>query len=134
MNEAGVIDAVLTEDSDIFVFGAQCVIRGSTVSSNMRADSQVFSAEALEASDDMGLSRAGLLLFALLCGTALAALGHGERLIEIIELHLIRGEEFESALLAWREALCVELETNSSGRLPRKQKQLARQPNSRPST
>ena len=27
MNSAGVIDAVITDDSDVFVFGAQAVIR-----------------------------------------------------------------------------------------------------------
>ncbi|KAG1734901.1 XPG I-region-domain-containing protein [Suillus paluster] len=32
MNGAGIIDAVMTDDSDTFIFGAQTVLRNSTFS------------------------------------------------------------------------------------------------------
>ena len=89
MNENGFNDAVLTSDSDTFLFGARYVIQrqvpmayfvtfnildtlySTTIAqspSNDKEDFLAYSADAIENVDEVGLTRGGLLLFALLSG------------------------------------------------------------------
>ncbi|KAG1863922.1 PIN domain-like protein [Suillus tomentosus] len=65
MNVHGVIDAVMTEDSDILVFGAPCIIRSAKNDKNY-LNIQVFTEDGLE--HGCSLTRGDRLLIALLVG------------------------------------------------------------------
>jgi holliday junction resolvase YEN1 len=89
LNSEGIVDAVLTEDSDAFIFGATHVIRKSVPSqcialspqilsmrtlshSPVLTDSKdeitVYTADAIRAAPDLSLTRGGMLLITLLSG------------------------------------------------------------------
>ncbi|KAJ6501087.1 PIN domain-like protein, partial [Mycena vitilis] len=63
LNKAGEIDAILSGDSDAFLYGAQCVIRPSGPS--VEDVALIYTVECIENSEP-ALTRDGLLLFALL--------------------------------------------------------------------
>lgn len=84
MNLEGLIDAVLTDDSDVFVFGAQTVIRkcvpdffvlafiflkslSSTYHDN-HSKITIFRARDIDDHASVQLTQGGFLLVALLCG------------------------------------------------------------------
>ncbi|KAJ7619593.1 PIN domain-like protein [Roridomyces roridus] len=135
MNVAGTpasIDAILTDDSDAFVFGASTVLRIRT------EDNKAFEASQYSANDistRLGLDRDGLILIALLAG---GDYSNGLRSCGItIAIGLTRaglGTQLISALFsqfpavsvdAWRQALRLEMQTNNSGHLPHRCKALA---------
>jgi 5'-3' exonuclease len=66
LNDAGIVDAILTEDSDAFVFGARCVIRGFF----SRGYAKAYRSSTL---DKLGLSRPVLMGLALLLGSDYSA-------------------------------------------------------------
>ncbi|KAJ7731539.1 PIN domain-like protein [Mycena metata] len=133
LNANGTIDAILTEDSDAFVFGALCVIR--TVGPSVEEESLVYTLESIA---KLGLDTDGMFLCALLLGgdygaglqgagptiaQALAAQGFGRSLARI--LTSFDGFELNKRLASWRQDLRQELRTNSSGQLDKRQPMLA---------
>ncbi|KAJ7934436.1 PIN domain-like protein [Mycena leptocephala] len=136
LNKNGEIDCIITEDSDAFLFGAQCVIR--TMGPSVQHSSLVFTSESIENTAAVSLYRDGLILCALLLGgdydsgltgagitisQALSAAGFGKDLIDILKA--FKGTDLDGRLTVWRNKLRNELRTNSSGRLPRCQPKLA---------
>ncbi|KAK7014508.1 hypothetical protein R3P38DRAFT_3277089 [Favolaschia claudopus] len=131
LNQQGYIDAVLTEDSDALIFGAQCVIR--TRGPHVEELALVYSMDSIEHTATVGLDQAGLLLCALLLGgdyapgvtgigpataRALARQGFGRELVRIMNLSV--GNKRLKNLAVWRTALRGELRTNSSSMLAKR--------------
>ncbi|KAF8071956.1 PIN domain-like protein [Lyophyllum atratum] len=134
LNSLGMIDAILTDDSDTLVFGGECIIRRS-VSTILPGSSDfdrifVYTADSIQHSDAVRLTRGGLLLFALLaggdydpgiegCGSvtahALAACGFGVSLLQAATS--LSGTGLRDWLHGWRLHLKYELQSNSQGRL-----------------
>ncbi|KAK7027616.1 PIN domain-like protein [Favolaschia claudopus] len=145
MNKLGFIDAVITEDSDAFIFGADCVIRklGADIEKNI----QIFHSRVLKVAS-VGLDEDGLLLYVLLAGgdyddgvpgcgavnaQALARCGFGQRLRQILVSYA--GKLRDRELAVWRDQIRAELRTNASNLLKNKQAKLAKQiPDSFPSS
>ncbi|KAJ7255531.1 PIN domain-like protein, partial [Mycena haematopus] len=126
LNEGGEIDAIITEDSDAFIFGARCVIRTSGPS--VQNSSQIYTSDAIESSEQVSLDKDGLLLCALLLGgdydpglpgvgpkvaRALAVLGFGRNLVNI--MRSFKGRDLDLQLNQWRDTLQQELRENQSG-------------------
>ncbi|KAJ6483023.1 PIN domain-like protein [Mycena vulgaris] len=135
LNKLGFIDAVITEDGDVLVFGATRVIR--TLEPAVDKNAHVFEATAI-ASAPLYLDEDGLLLIILMgggdydkgipnCGAkiahALAKHGLGGELRRILTSYsgLLR----EQHLATWRNAVQAELRTNSSGFLASRHPKLA---------
>ncbi|KAG0704668.1 XPG I-region-domain-containing protein [Suillus ampliporus] len=144
LNRCGVIDAVLTDDVDALVFGALRVIKNSSLTlsgnkSNPALDSEgkpskhhamIYTAEAIRRHPEVGLTRGGFVLFAMLVkgdygdgvrdvgkGIAhgLARCGFGDELLEIFHRH--SNEDIRPALARWRSSVNSELHTNSRKQL-----------------
>ncbi|KAJ7095625.1 PIN domain-like protein [Mycena epipterygia] len=128
------VDAILTDDSDSFVFGAIDVLRIRS------EDNENYEASRYSASDiftKLGLSREDFILIAILAGgdysdglskcgittaIGLARAGLGRQLISGLS-----GQSRSNSiafLKQWREILRAELSTNASGHLPHRYKQL----------
>ncbi|KAI3617857.1 hypothetical protein CBS9595_003766 [Malassezia furfur] len=154
MNRAGLLDAVLTDDVDALLFGAQVVVRNHAWRDDDSAD---------DAEDDDAVVRAavydtrrgtwaldadGMVLVALLAGAdydprgmlhcgvktavGLAETGLGTRLLRgFREAYDAERDATQPSAAwtahaaAWRVELCRELATNASGRLPRRMPKLA---------
>ncbi|KAJ7831146.1 PIN domain-like protein, partial [Mycena olivaceomarginata] len=129
------VDAILTDDSDSFVFGASVVLR---IRSEDNANYEASRYSAFDIATMLGLSRDDLVLVAILaggdysdglhgCGLAiamgLARAGLGKQLISGLEGQSHAGSMV--FLAAWRESLRSELQTNASGCLPHRCKRLA---------
>ncbi|KAJ6464778.1 hypothetical protein C8R47DRAFT_1201745 [Mycena vitilis] len=129
LNKAGAIDAIITEDSDAFLFGAQPSVQDK---------SSIYCADSIENTETVQLTRDGLLLCALLLGgdyhsgipgagisiaCALAAHGFGAQLVHIMKS--FRGSDRSRHLSRWRNELRQELRTNSSGHLSKRHPRLA---------
>ncbi|KAF7363742.1 hypothetical protein MSAN_01032000 [Mycena sanguinolenta] len=129
------VDAILTDDSDSFVFGAGVVLRIRS------EDNESYSASRYSAFDIaqvLGLSREDFILIAILAGgdysdgllqcgirtaIGLARAGLGRQLASGLSG---RSDHASRAFLAtWREALRMELQTNTSGCLPHQYPKLA---------
>ncbi|KAF5314408.1 hypothetical protein D9619_011818 [Psilocybe cf. subviscida] len=153
LNSIGVIDGVLSDDVDNFLFGAVTVIRNAsnTLSGNKahptlnsagkddKNHTRVFKIEDIQEHPDVCLTRGGMILIGLMrggdyepgglsgCGVttahALAKCGFGDSLFEAA-LNLDR-ESLEDFIVSWRHELCQELRTNSKGFIGRKQVALA---------
>ncbi|KAJ7830401.1 PIN domain-like protein, partial [Mycena leptocephala] len=136
LNENGEIDGIITEDSDAFLFGAQCVIR--TQGPSVQHSSLIFTSESIKNTDAVALDQDGLILCALLLGgdydsgvtgagvavaRALAAADFGKDLVTVLKN--FRGAERGRRLTVWRNRLRQELRTNSSGHLAKRQLKLA---------
>ncbi|KAF9046756.1 PIN domain-like protein [Panaeolus papilionaceus] len=136
-----VIDAVMTTDSDVLVFGANHIIWPISgmvrkVRGCSRDEFEIYTSERVQ--QLAYLSRAGLILFALLSGgdyddgirqcgpkvaLGLACSGYGDQLYAALGLE---EREFERFICTqWRESICDELRTNANGHLPSKQPHLA---------
>ncbi|KAF8889753.1 hypothetical protein CPB84DRAFT_1683821, partial [Gymnopilus junonius] len=130
MSKQGLLDAVLTEDSDTIIFGARTILCDSDVSN----DEQVIIYRVYDIENHPGLmlTHADLVLIALLAGgdyhhgikdcgieTAfgLACAGFGHGLSKAIATCL--AEDLQTDLNDWCMALCHEAVTNSSKKLPR---------------
>ncbi|KAF8057456.1 PIN domain-like protein [Lyophyllum atratum] len=123
LNSLGMIDAILTDDSDTLVFWR---LPGSSDFDRIL----VYTADSIQHSDGVRLSRGGLLLFALLAGgdydpgiggcgcmtaRALAACGFGDSLLEAATS--MSGMGLQNWLHGWRLNLKYELQSNSQGHL-----------------
>ncbi|KAF7291085.1 Flap endonuclease GEN 1 [Mycena kentingensis (nom. inval.)] len=126
LNKSANIDAIITTDSDAFVFGGICVLQMN--GSKVFEEISVY--EATNLASSVGLDAVGFLLVALMAGgdyddgilgcsarTAhrLAQHGFGTRLVEIFNNY--RGDARTQRLDTWRKSVRFELETNPSGRL-----------------
>ncbi|KAG2143416.1 uncharacterized protein EDB93DRAFT_586831 [Suillus bovinus] len=154
LNRMGIIDAVLSDDVDNFLFGATMVIRNpsNTLSGNRahpvkNADGRddgnhvvTYRAADILSHDDICLSRGGCILIGLLSGgdyhqagvqgcgkliaAALARCGFGDRLLEAA--NSLSREELEGWLDTWRDEVREELRTNKSGLIGSKKPALAK--------
>ncbi|KAF5375356.1 hypothetical protein D9615_008022 [Tricholomella constricta] len=154
LNRIGVIDGILSDDVDNFLFGATTVIRNpSNNLSGNRANpvvnaagkddknhTKVYRISDITAHPDIRLTRGGLVLIGLMsggdyqqgglngCGTVtshgLAKCGFGDMLFQAA--NSMTREELKTFLIAWRHELCHELRTNSQGHIGRKQPSLAK--------
>ncbi|KAJ7222390.1 PIN domain-like protein [Mycena pura] len=136
------VDAILTDDADSFVFGASVILR---IRSEDNENYQASRYSAFDISQSLGLTREDFILIAILAGgdysnglekcgvttaIALARAGLGRRLVSGLTGDSHRDSFF---LKTWRELLCAELSTNSSGFLTHRHQQLAaRVPNDFP--
>ncbi|KAJ7210195.1 PIN domain-like protein [Mycena rebaudengoi] len=129
------VDAILTDDSDSFVFGASLVLR---IRSEDNENYQASRYSAFDISKVLGLSREDMVFIAILAGgdysdgldqcgittaIGLARAGLGRQLISGFA-----GKSQSDSLLflqTWRESLSLELSTNSSGHLPHRYHRLA---------
>ncbi|KAH9960288.1 hypothetical protein BC827DRAFT_1360363 [Russula dissimulans] len=154
MNNTGIIDAILSDDVDNFLFGAKMVIRNSSINltgnskhatknADGRVDgnhSTVYTSVDILAHPSVRLTRGGLILIGLLsggdyhpaglprCGPGiahgLAKCGLGDELLEATQS--LSPAELPEFLTTWREALRNELRTNSRGLLGSKKPSLAK--------
>ncbi|KAI9459847.1 hypothetical protein BJY52DRAFT_1148620 [Lactarius psammicola] len=154
LNSIGIIDAVLSDDVDNFLFGAKVVIRNAsanlsgnskhaTKNADGRVDgnhSTVYTSAEILAHPSVQLTRGGLILIGLLsggdyhpaglarCGTAiahgLAKCGFGDELLKATQS--LTRDELPDFLTTWREDLRSELRTNSRGHLGTKKPSLAK--------
>ncbi|KAI0065376.1 PIN domain-like protein [Artomyces pyxidatus] len=154
LNDIGVIDAILSDDVDNFLFGAKMVVRNpnSTLSGNRghihkNADGRddgnhsiIYKSQDLLSHPSILLSRGGLILIGLLsggdydeagldgCGPAiahgLAKCGFGEQLLEATRS--FDRDELANFLVRWRQSVREELRTNSRGYLGKKKPTLAK--------
>ncbi|KAG1844175.1 hypothetical protein DFJ58DRAFT_747692 [Suillus subalutaceus] len=146
LNRYGVIDAVLTDDADTLVFGALRVIKNSSLTlsgnkSNPALDSEgkpskhhamIYTAEAIRRHPEVGLTRGGFVLFAMLVkgdygdiqgvrdvgkgiALGLARCGFGDELLELF--HRRSTEDIRPALARWCSSVNLELHTNSRKQL-----------------
>ncbi|KAL1938935.1 hypothetical protein VTO73DRAFT_11088 [Trametes versicolor] len=154
LNRIGVIDAVLSDDVDTFLFGAKMVIRNknATLSGNKGQDmknsagkddgnhAMVYRSSDILNREDIQLTQGGLILIGVLrggdycqeglegCGPALAhglaKCGFGDTLLATARTKT--REELEEFLDGWRDEIRAELRTNARGHLPRKSPKLSR--------
>ncbi|KIL57606.1 hypothetical protein M378DRAFT_87657 [Amanita muscaria Koide BX008] len=68
LNAAGLIDGILTDDSDVFVFGATHVIRSSILSSNNTDNVTVYTLDKIKSDAQVCLTHEDIILIALLVG------------------------------------------------------------------
>ncbi|KAH7915223.1 hypothetical protein BJ138DRAFT_1055368 [Hygrophoropsis aurantiaca] len=144
LNRFGIIDAIMTDDVDALVFGALRIIKNSslTLSGNkshpaLNADGKaskhhamIYTAEEIRRHPEVGLTRGGFIMFALLAGGdydsgipnigkttahALARCGFGDQLLDIF--HRRVSQDIRPALSRWRDSINTELHTNSQGLL-----------------
>ncbi|KAI0056173.1 PIN domain-like protein, partial [Artomyces pyxidatus] len=142
LNRRGIIDAVLTDDVDAFVFGALTIIRNRSLSlagnqSNPALDSSgkkcknrtmIYTADAVKNHPSIQLTRGGLILIALLSGGdyhegvprfglgtahALARCGFGDELLSIFEQR--DRQDIRPILCKWRDSVNQELHNNTTG-------------------
>ncbi|KAA1474332.1 hypothetical protein DENSPDRAFT_873329 [Dentipellis sp. KUC8613] len=147
LNESGVIDAIMTDDVDALVFGARTIIRnpGTSLTGNKSRPAfnldgkeskdhvMVYTAEAIRNDPSVGLTRAGMILIALLSGGdyhkgvdkfgpgiahALARCGFGDKLLDIFNRRA--EQDIRAPLAQWRDAVHNELALNSRGFLSRR--------------
>ncbi|KAI0632888.1 hypothetical protein C8Q77DRAFT_1158338 [Trametes polyzona] len=153
LNRIGVIDAVLSDDVDTFLFGAQTVIRNpsATLSGNRshslknsagKVDgnhAMVYRASDILTHPDIQLTQGGLILIGILrggdysqsgldgCGVTtahgLAKCGFGDTLLHAART--LPRDALPAFLDTWRDALRTELRTNAQGHLQRKSAKLA---------
>ncbi|KAK7688432.1 hypothetical protein QCA50_007970 [Cerrena zonata] len=153
LNRLGVIDAVLSDDVDTFLFGATMVVRNpsATLSGNKahpvknsagKTDDQhvvTYSYDDFREDPDIALTHGGLVLIGILrggdyhqglngCGVTtahgLAKCGFGDSLVK--SARNLSEDELEEWLNGWREDVRKELRTNSRGFLGRKCPSLAK--------
>ncbi|KAJ7318434.1 PIN domain-like protein [Mycena albidolilacea] len=129
------VDAILTDDSDSFVFGANVVLR---IRSEDNENYEASRYSAFDISQVLGLSRDDFILIAILAGgdyseglpncgirTALGLARAGLGKLLISGLSGLSHKESGVFLETWRTALRSELQTNTSGHLPHLYPQLA---------
>ncbi|KAJ7572805.1 PIN domain-like protein, partial [Mycena floridula] len=134
MNQSGAIDAIISEDSDTFIFGGLYVIRrGPTkdyndiilydisLNSLLSPPALLFIAILCGGDYDkvLGLHGCGILIAYALCQTDLPNTLYNAT-------SMLTNNELEKFLIDWRVDLATELETNSGGHLLRREPALAR--------
>lgn len=145
LNRYASLDAVMTDDVDAFLFGAQTVIKnpGINLSGNKSKPALdkngkpskhhvwVYTADAIQSHPGVRLTRGGLILFALLNGGdyhtgvdkigkviahGLARCGFGDSLLTAYQNR--NNQDIRTFLPQWRAEMMQELRTNSKGFLP----------------
>ncbi|KAK6981426.1 PIN domain-like protein [Favolaschia claudopus] len=129
------IDAILTDDSDAFVFGAEIVLRIRSEDNDNYSASRY---SAFDITQQLGLTRYDLILIALLAGgdysdgvdgcgittaVGLAQAGLGQQLFQ--GLNGLSYTDSAVFLDQWRLSLRSELRTNASGKLQHRYPALA---------
>ncbi|KAG8894935.1 hypothetical protein FRB99_000891, partial [Tulasnella sp. 403] len=140
LNRVGILDGILSDDVDTFLFGARVVLRnlGDVKQKYAYQRVSIYNASDIETNSAIGLSRSGMILIALLlggdydkeglrgCGIhiahGLARAGLGEALIRVASL---KGTTYKDAMDEWRESVRVELCHNTHGFLHHTQPSLA---------
>ncbi|KAH8119353.1 hypothetical protein DFH11DRAFT_440862 [Phellopilus nigrolimitatus] len=146
LNRAGIIDAVMTDDADTFLFGAYTIIRNPSMrlSSNKSHPAlnlegkeskfhvMEYRAEDIRTNPQIGMTQGGMVLFALLTGGdydkgidrfgkavahALARCGFGDELLNAVSLR--ESQSLHNFLPAWRSRINAELRENRRGFLKR---------------
>ncbi|GJJ08187.1 hypothetical protein Clacol_002395 [Clathrus columnatus] len=128
LNSAGIIDAILSDDIDCFLFGAKTVLHNVTIKNSPYGEYvHVYSSDVLE---QKGFCQEELIFIALLSGgdydrglpdcsittaSQLRFLGFGKALQTLQTM-----EPFEQLLSEWWDELHTELETNTLGALSQK--------------
>ncbi|KAI8972546.1 hypothetical protein BD414DRAFT_499894 [Trametes punicea] len=153
LNRIGVIDAVLSDDVDTFLFGAKVVLRNKNITLSGNAahslknaagkddgnHAMVYRSEDILNHEKIQLTQGGLILIGILCGGdydqaglagcggalahGLARCGFGDSLLAAARSK--SREELEDFLAVWRDEIRHELRTNSRGLLPRKSPKLS---------
>ncbi|KAH8115140.1 hypothetical protein DFH11DRAFT_1703479, partial [Phellopilus nigrolimitatus] len=153
LNRVGVIDAIITDDVDTFLFGATMIIRNpgkmltgnsahpvrNTAGKDDGEHTYTYSAADILSHEDIALSQGGLILIALLrggdydptglpnCGPnvahALARCGFGDTLLDAART--LARARLPAFLAGWRAELRAELRTNARGLLNSKKARLA---------
>ncbi|KAG8908742.1 hypothetical protein FRB99_002980 [Tulasnella sp. 403] len=153
LNRIGAIDAVLSDDVDTFLFGARVVVRnpsntltGNRSNPTKNADGRddgkhavIYRADDIEADEDIGLDRNGMILIGLMsggdyhqaglarCGKqiahGLARCGFGDSLVNAFLT--LPEHALPRFLDEWRADVAHELRTNSQGYVGRKYPSLA---------
>ncbi|DAA78204.1 TPA_exp: putative Rad2-like endonuclease [Trichophyton benhamiae CBS 112371] len=144
LQQAGVVDAVMSNDVDALMFGSKVTLlnysKGSAKQSGAATHVDLYNTEAEDGDSKVTLDTRGMVLVALLsggdyspagvalCGPKLAVeiarAGFGEDLLEITQ-DLLSGrstKKAEEALCEWRERLQYELQSNESGYFKTKHK------------
>ncbi|KAG6819798.1 hypothetical protein H0H93_008552 [Arthromyces matolae] len=144
LNAEGLIDAVITEDSDVLLFKAKLVLRrvprDSTLDSDVDSDYYAYDTNDLKDPSGRQLTLGDLLLYALLvggdydprgiegCGSvtavALAHCGYGEKLYEARKQGLCAAA-YQAFLTTWRAKLKLELTENPHAFLARREPKIA---------
>lgn len=136
LQQAGVVDAVMSDDVDALMFGSTLTVMNFSRETSSRTSGPATHVDCYRLEDthgmakNVGLSRAGMILFAMLsggdylpsgipkCGGKLAAeiarAGFGEDLLELVS----SGQSLDE----WRQRLQYELEENESGYFQHKHK------------
>ncbi|THG96194.1 hypothetical protein EW026_g5600 [Hermanssonia centrifuga] len=150
LNRIGVIDVVLTDDVDTFLFGATKLMRNcnNTLSGNQSFPvlnelgkddgNHTMTYSSADIEHKLGLKQGGLILIALLsggdyhdgvrgCGPAvglgLAKCGFGDSLLDAART--LGERDLNTFLHGWRQEICLELRTNPRKLLPTKKVALA---------
>ncbi|KAL4262296.1 XPG-I domain-containing protein [Pleurotus pulmonarius] len=145
LNRYASLDAVMTDDVDAFLFGAQTVIKnpGINLSGNKSKPAidkrgkaskhhvWVYTADAIQSHPGVRMTRGGMILFALLNGGdyhtgvdkigkviahGLARCGFGDSLLTAYQNR--NSQDIRTFLTQWRAEMTQELHTNSKGFLP----------------
>ncbi|KAI0049714.1 hypothetical protein FA95DRAFT_1604179 [Auriscalpium vulgare] len=154
LNGIGVIDAILSDDVDNFLFGAKTVIRnpsatltGNRAHAHKNADgrddgnhSTIYTSAAIKSHPSVQLTRGGLILIGLLsggdynaagvtgCGPGiahgLAKCGFGDELLDATRS--LDRDALPGFLVRWRQSLRDELRTNAHGHLTTKKPSLSK--------
>ncbi|KAJ3856411.1 PIN domain-like protein, partial [Lentinula lateritia] len=143
LNRIGVIDGILSDDVDNFLFGAHTVIRNHS-STHASAKSTIEKAKvytySLPHPTFPDVDHEDLIFIALCsggdygtgldnCGVkisyGLSRAGFGKKLCQAALNHDEKSDELRNFIRQWKSELAQELKTNASGFLPRKSPKLA---------
>ncbi|GBE88123.1 Flap endonuclease GEN 1 [Sparassis crispa] len=127
MNQTGIIDAILTEDSDVLLFGARVVIRNPKFKAGEEDPPiAMYRMSAIFSNPEIGLkTRGGLILYGLLCGNDYdepGLLGCGSSIAVGLARYGLGQAHF---LRSWRDELVFYLQMDPSGYLGQRHKKLA---------
>ncbi|OSD07359.1 hypothetical protein PYCCODRAFT_602836 [Trametes coccinea BRFM310] len=136
MNELGVIDAVMTDDSDVLLFGAPAVMRNPSFKRSAADEIELTRASAVR---DLGYTRGDLLLYALLVGsdydqvglprcglrTATGVIKYGIGRTLLAALLASTASEFATFAVGWRARLQQVVRTDPAGLVGRTSPSLA---------
>ncbi|KIJ96170.1 hypothetical protein K443DRAFT_124563 [Laccaria amethystina LaAM-08-1] len=128
LNKLGIINIVVTDDSDALVFGATCILRNWNVKKD-KDDVKLYTSEGIQTTASVCLTQGGMLLIAILCGgdydkVGLAgcgkAMAHGLARTTLGDELLAATkdsseEELAIFLVPWCQQLRDELSSNKQG-------------------
>ncbi|KAE9384877.1 PIN domain-like protein, partial [Gymnopus androsaceus JB14] len=138
MNQLGVVDAILTRDSDIFPLGAQCVLKVvPEACTDAKLAVNVYYADVIE--QDLKLNQGGLILYSLLVGndfdkgiegfgtvTALAVAQCGLGNTLVTDCKHIDPSQYSGYFRNLKEKISVEVADNTHGLLRTRESASAR--------